>query len=134
EPPFFFIKPVSALLTGGTLPYPPRTADLHHEVELVVAIGAGGADIPIERARDHIFGYAVGLDMTRRDLQGAAKDKRRPWDMAKSFDGAAPVAPITRAADAEPIDAAEIMLTVDGDVRQKGHVSDMIWPVPAIIA
>lgn len=134
EPPFFFIKPASTLLTEATLAYPPRTADLHHEVELVVAIGTGGADIPANQAASHIHGYAVGLDMTRRDLQGAAKDKRRPWDMGKSFDGAAPVAPMVLATDAGAIDDATISLTVNGEVRQQGRIADMIWPVAAIIA
>lgn len=135
EPPFFFIKPASCLpATPGRLPYPPLTGDLHHEVELVVALGLGGADIAADDAARHIFGYAVGLDMTRRDLQGIAKDKRRPWDMGKSFDGAAPVGPILPAADAQGLDDAAIALTVDGAMRQEGRLSDMIWPVAEIVA
>ncbi|MGH6782022.1 MAG: fumarylacetoacetate hydrolase family protein [Sphingomonadaceae bacterium] len=135
EPPFFFIKPASSVPANpARLAYPPRTADLHHEVELVVALELGGADIAADEALRHVFGYAVGLDMTRRDLQGQAKDKRRPWDMGKSFDGAAPTAAITRAADAGAIDAVAITLTVNGEVRQQGHIADMIWPVAAIIA
>lgn len=135
EPPFFFMKPASCLpATPGQLPYPPRTADLHHEVELVVALGRGGADIAADAALAHVFGYAAGLDMTRRDLQSEAKDKRRPWDMGKSFDGAAQVAAITPVADAGAIDTAAIILTVDGKERQRGRISDMIWPVAAIIA
>jgi len=135
EPPFFFLKPASCLPeTPGKLPYPPMTAELHHEVELVVAIGAGGADIAAADAPAHVLGYAVGLDMTRRDLQSEAKDKRRPWDMGKSFDGAAPVGAITRAGAAGEIGRASITLTVDGAVRQAGRIADMIWPVDAIIA
>lgn len=135
EPPFFFMKPASCLpAISGQLPYPPRTNDLHHEVELVVALGQSGADIAVDEALSHVFGYAVGLDMTRRDLQGVAKDKKRPWDMGKSFDGAAQVAAITPAADAGAIDDAAIILTVDGAERQRGRISDMIWPVAAIIA
>lgn len=135
EPPFFFMKPTSAVpATAGRLPYPPRTQELHHEVELVVALGLGGADIPAEEAVRHVFGYAVGLDMTRRDLQSAAKDKRRPWDMAKSFDGAAPVGPITPAAEADDMSDAAVTLSVDGETRQSGRTSEMLWDVPSIIA
>ena len=100
EPPFFFTKPADALVPGGgTIPYPPATKDLHHEVELVVALGKGGADIPEAQALDHVFGYAVGIDLTRRDLQAEAKELRRPWDMAKAFDRSAP---ISRAAAGGP--------------------------------
>lgn len=135
EPPFFFIKPASCLpTTPGKLPYPPRTEDLHHEVELVVALELGGADIAEADALRHVFGYAAGLDMTRRDLQGAAKDKRRPWDMGKSFDGAAPVGAITPAAEAGDLGDVAIALTVDGETRQSGRTSEMLWNVPAIIA
>ncbi|RJF96396.1 fumarylacetoacetate hydrolase family protein [Sphingomonas cavernae] len=135
EPPFFFIKPASCLPTvPGKLPYPPRTEDLHHEVELVVALELGGADIAEQDALRHVFGYAIGLDMTRRDLQGAAKDKRRPWDMGKSFDGAAPVGAITPATDAGDLSDVAITLTVDGETRQSGRTSEMLWNVPAIIA
>lgn len=135
EPPFFFIKPASCLPEEpGKLPYPPRTADLHHEVELVVALGKGGADIAEGEALSHVFGYATGLDMTRRDLQGVAKDKRRPWDMGKSFDGAAPVSAITPANSSGDVADAAITLKVDGEIRQQGRISDMIWPVAAIIA
>ena len=92
EPPFFFTKPADAVVPGGgTIPYPPATRDLHHEVELVVALGKGGVDIPEAQALDHVFGYAVGIDLTRRDLQAEAKEQRRPWDMAKAFDRSAPV-------------------------------------------
>ena len=135
EPPFFFIKPASCLpATPGLLPYPPRTADLHHEAELVVAIGIGGGDIAPADAARHIFGYAAGLDMTRRDLQADAKAQRRPWDMGKSFDGAAQVAAITPVAQAAGIDAAAIRLSVNGVERQNGRIGDMLWPVAGIIA
>ena len=95
EPPFFFTKPADAVVPGGgTIPYPPATRDLHHEVELVVALGKGGVDIPEAQALDHVFGYAVGIDLTRRDLQAEAKEQRRPWDMAKAFDRSAPMSPL----------------------------------------
>ena len=95
EPPFFFTKPADAVVPGGgTIPYPPATRDLHHEVELVVALGKGGLDIPQAQALDHVYGYAVGIDLTRRDLQAEAKEQRRPWDMAKAFDRSAPVSPL----------------------------------------
>ncbi|WOK35437.1 fumarylacetoacetate hydrolase family protein [Sphingomonas sp. C3-2] len=135
EPPFFFIKPSTCLPTvPGRLPYPPMSEDVHHEVELVVALGLGGADIAPADALRHVFGYAVGLDMTRRDLQAEAKEKRRPWDMGKVFDGAAPVSVIVPAAEAEGLDDAEIQLTIDGEVRQQGRTSDMIWSPAEIIA
>lgn len=135
EPPFFFTKQTTAIpAVYGTLPYPPRTADMHHEVELVVALGLGGSDIPLEAAERHVFGYAVGLDMTRRDMQGAAKDKRRPWDMAKSFDSAAPIGAITAAHDAGDMHNVAISLTVNDQPRQIGRTSDMLWGIPAVIA
>src|SRR5688500_16394507 len=99
EPPFFFTKPADALVPGnGTVPYPPATNDLHHEVELVVALGRGGADIPAAEALERVFGYAVGIDLTRRDLQAEAKELRRPWDMAKAFDHSAPISALRPAA------------------------------------
>lgn len=135
EPPFFFTKPADAIvLSGGLVPYPPATNALHYEVELVVAIGRGGRTIPLERALAHVFGYAVGLDMTRRDLQSAAKASGKPWDMAKGFDHSAPcgaVQPVTRIGHPE---RGAIRLTVNGDVRQDGDLADMIWSVPETIA
>jgi fumarylpyruvate hydrolase len=131
QEPFFFTKPADAAVAGGTLPFPTRTQDLHHEVELVVALGAGGTDIAPGQAHALIFGHAVGLDLTRRDLQAAAKKAGRPWDMAKGFDRSAPIAPLTRGAP--PADAA-ISLTIDGETRQQGRLSDMIWKVDEMIA
>ena len=131
QAPFFFTKPADAAVPGGTLPYPVKTADFHHEVELVVALGAGGSDIAPEQAEALIFGHAVGLDLTRRDLQAEAKKAGRPWDMAKGFDRSAPIAPLRKGAP--PADAA-ITLTIDGELRQQGRLADMIWSVAEIIA
>ena len=133
EPPFFFTKPADALVTGGAdTPFPVASENLHHEVELVVAIGQGGADISVETALSHVFGYAVGLDLTRRDLQEQAKAARQPWDMAKGFDASGPIGIIVPA-DNHPA-AGRITLQVNGQVRQSGELQDMIWPVPDIIA
>jgi fumarylpyruvate hydrolase len=131
QTPFFFTKPADAVVPGGTLPFPLKTDDLHHEVELVIALGAGGTDIAPEDAETLIFGYAVGLDLTRRDMQAEAKKTGRPWDMAKGFDHSAPIAPLTRGAP--PTDCA-ITLTIDGAPRQRGLLADMIWKVDEIIA
>jgi fumarylpyruvate hydrolase len=132
EPPFFFTKPADAVVTsGGTIPYPPATADLHHEAELVVALGAGGFRVPEDQAGDLVWGYAAGNDLTRRDLQAEAKAARRPWDMAKGFDRSAVLGAIRQG----PLDpSAKIRCLVDGNLRQEARISDMIWPVPAIIA
>ncbi|MDO5646626.1 fumarylacetoacetate hydrolase family protein [Paracoccus sp. (in: a-proteobacteria)] len=131
-PPFFFTKPADAVVTDGVMPYPPGTDNLHFEGELVVAIGQGGRDIPAAQAQGHIWGYAVGLDMTRRDMQAQAKAAGRPWDMAKGFDASAPIGLLHRAD--RPLDRAALRLTVDGDTRQQGDLSDMIWPVADVIA
>jgi fumarylpyruvate hydrolase len=134
EPPFFFTKPADALvINGADTPYPPATANLHHEMELVVAIGTGGVEISAEAALGHVFGYAAGLDMTRRDLQDGAKAARRPWDMSKGFDFSAPIGEILAVTGAHPA-AGSIMLKVNGEVRQDGNLADQIWPVPDIIA
>jgi fumarylpyruvate hydrolase len=134
EAPFFFTKPADAIVASGThIPFPSRTADLHHEIELVVAIGTGGANIGISQALSHVFGYAVGIDLTRRDLQAQAKDQGRPWDTAKGFDRSAPIGAITPAAAAR-LDESEIRLKVNGTLRQRGALADMIWSVPEIIA
>lgn len=135
SPPFFFRKPASSLVPGGgAVAYPPMTHNLHHEVELVAAIGTGGRDIPESQALSHVWGYAVGLDMTRRDLQHLAKDQGQPWDFAKGFDGAAPIGALTPAADCPDIATAGIRLTVNDLPRQIGRVSDMVWSLPEIIA
>ena len=139
EPPFFFMKPADAVLVASagqiaTLPYPSLTHNLHHEIELVVAIGVGGKDITVEQARSHIFGYAVGLDMTRRDLQNEMKKHGRPWCIGKGFDHSAPIGPITPAQHLPDIDQANISLQVNGSVRQQSQLRQMIWNVPETIA
>jgi fumarylpyruvate hydrolase len=131
QAPFFFTKPADAVVdSGAELAFPSQTADLHHEVELVIAIGTGGSNISVEAALAHIFGYAVGIDLTRRDLQAVAKAAGRPWDMAKGFDQSAPTGPITPGV---PPEAAAITLTIDGDTRQSGNLDQMIWNVAEII-
>ncbi len=135
EAPFFFTKPADALLTGGAdMPYPSQTRNLHFELELVVAIGRGGSDIAIADATGHIWGYAVGLDMTRRDLQGEAKKAQRPWDMSKGFDHSAPIGDVVPVDRCGVITEGSIVLRVDGTVRQSSDVSRMIWSVPETIA
>ena len=134
EAPFFFMKPADAVVAPGPLPFPLLTQELHHEIELVVALGEGGAGIPVERALDHVFGYAVGLDMTRRDLQAEAKEARRPWDMAKGFDQSAPTGPIRAADDSGHVDRGAIWLRVNGEPRQEGDLSQQIWKVPETIS
>jgi len=135
EPPFFFTKPADAVVTSGAdTPYPPATQNLHHEMELVVAIAEGGANIPVESALTKIFGYAAGLDLTRRDLQDEAKSMRRPWDMSKAFDASAPIGAIAPATTIGHPAAGAITLRVNGQRRQHGDLADQIWPVPEIIA
>jgi fumarylpyruvate hydrolase len=135
EPPFFFSKPADAVVANGTaVPYPPRTANLHHEIELVIAIGEGGRDIPVENALAHVFGYAVGNDLTRRDLQFAAREKGQPWDVSKGFDHSAPISAIRRVADAGHPERGAIWIEVNGERRQSADLSEMIWTVPEIIA
>jgi fumarylpyruvate hydrolase len=132
QAPFFFTKPADAVVaSGAVLPFPTETADLHHEVELVIALGSGGSNITVAEAAGHIFGYAVGIDLTRRDLQATAKAAGRPWDMAKGFDNSAPVGPITPGV---PPATAAISLSVDGETRQSGNIDQMIWDVAEIIA
>jgi fumarylpyruvate hydrolase len=133
DPPFFFSKPADGLAPPGRdVAYPSQTQDLHHEVELVVALSGGGADIPVERALDAVFGYAVGVDLTRRDLQARAKDKGQPWEASKAFDDSAPISAVRRWRGAPP--QGRIQLSVDGQPRQDAVLSDMIWNVPEIIA
>ncbi len=135
EAPFFFTKPADALLTGGAdLPYPAQTRDLHFELELVVAIGQGGSEIAAADATRHIWGYAVGLDMTRRDMQSEAKKAQRPWDMSKGFDHSAPIGDLLQASNTGFIAEGPIVLKVDGAVRQSSDLSRMIWSVPETIA
>lgn len=133
EPPFFFAKPADAIVPPGRdVAYPPKTANLHHEIELVVALKAGGKDVPVERALDLVLGYAVGVDMTRRDLQNAARDKGQPWDASKGFDASAPISAIKPWTGPAP--QGRIALTVNGEARQGASLADMIWAVPEIIA
>lgn len=139
EPPFFFLKPADAIVpveagVVGDLPYPGLTSQLHHEVELVAAIGQGGQDIAAADAQRHIYGYAVGLDMTRRDLQNAMKKQGRPWCIAKGFDASAPIGPITPAAQAGDIGRAAIWLRVNGVERQRSSVARLIWSLAETIA
>lgn len=135
ERPFFFMKPADAVVpTGSTLPFPTVTDDLHHEIELVVALEHGGTDISSDDALSHVYGYAVGLDMTRRDLQAQAKKAGRPWDMAKGFDRSAPIGPIRPAAQAGHPDKGAITLHVNGELRQEGDLAQQIWKVPETIA
>jgi len=134
EPPFFFEKPADAVTQDRTVPYPPMTGNLHHEVELVVALGGGGRNIDPATALECVFGYAVGVDLTRRDLQSAAKRAGHPWTTAKGFDHSAPISAIRRVGPAGHPLAAAISLSVDGTVRQSGSTADMTWSVPEIIA
>lgn len=135
EPPFFFMKPASAVvLTGSTLPFPSATEELHHEIELVVALERGGEGIASDAALSYVFGYAVGLDMTRRDLQAQAKKAGRPWDMAKGFDRSAPVSLIRPASAIGHPSEGAIYLRINGELRQEGDLSQQIWKVPETIA
>ncbi|MDO8769028.1 MAG: fumarylacetoacetate hydrolase family protein [Burkholderiaceae bacterium] len=138
EPPFFFIKPANTIVavdagTTGTVPYPPLTSNFHHEIELVACIGLGGKNIKAADAKKHIFGYAVGLDMTRRDLQNEQKKLGRPWCIGKSFDHASPIGPITPAAQAGDVEHAEIFVQVNGTDRQRSNVAKLIWSIGEVI-
>jgi len=135
EPPFFFSKPADAVVgDGASIPYPALTQNLHYEAELVLAIGKGGRSIAQGAARDHIFGYAAGNDLTRRDLQLEARDQGRPWDWGKSFDQSAVCGAIHRVADIGHIEAGSIRLTVNGVEKQKADIADLIWSIPEIIS
>lgn len=134
ERPFFFQKNPDNLVLGRTVPYPPATADLHHEIELVVALKAGGRDIPVEAALDCVFGYAVGIDLTRRDLQDEAKKKGRPWEAAKAFEHSAPCSSIVKASEIGHPERGAITLRVEGTLRQEGNLDQLIWKVPEVIA
>jgi len=135
EPPFFFAKPSDAVIPNhATLAYPTQTKDLHHEIELVVCIGKGGRDIPVAKALDHVFGYAVGLDMTRRDLQTQAKNMQRPWEMGKSFDESCPVSAVQPVSKiGHPVKGA-IWLKINGQTKQTGDLNQQIWPVDEAVA
>ena len=135
EAPFFFMKPAQAILPNhSVMPYPPGTTDLQYEVELVVALSLGGSNIPVEKANDYIFGYAVGLDMTKRDVQRAAREQGRPWDMSKGFDYSAPCSAITPEFYTGVIARGKIELKVNGEVRQNADVGEMIWKIPETIS
>ena len=138
DPPFFFMKPANAVVQAGTeeiaVAYPPMTKNFHHEIELVVMIGTGGKDIPVGRALEHVYGYAVGLDMTRRDLQLEARDKGRPWEFGKSFSTSAPIGPVHRAQDIGHQREATISITVNGTTKQTSDIAKLIWSVPECIA
>ena len=131
EPPFFFMKAANSIVqNNSTLGYPVGTKDVHHEIEMVVAIAKGGKDIPVDKALEHVFGYGVGLDMTRRDIQGEAKKMGRPWEMGKSFDESAPVTALRPAAKAGHPAKGAIWLKVNGQVKQQGDLAMQIWTVP----
>ena len=135
EPPFFFMKPADALvLNDADMPYPAQTKDLHHEMEMVVAIGSGGKDIPVGDALNHVYGYACGLDMTRRDIQNQAKKEGRPWDMGKGFDKSAPISAIVPASRIGHIGKGLIELKVNGKVTQTSDLSMLIWSVSETIS
>jgi fumarylpyruvate hydrolase len=135
DPPFFFCKPADAVVMNGEqVPYPSRTANLHHEIELVVAIGRDGADIPESDAEAFVYGYAVGNDLTRRDLQLQARETGRPWDTGKAFDSSAAITAIYPVSQFGHIRDGEIAISVDGELRQRANIRDLIWDVPEIIA
>jgi fumarylpyruvate hydrolase len=135
EAPFFFQKnPDSVVLGGGDFPYPPKSSNVHHEIELVVALSKGGRDILVEKALDCVFGYALGLDMTRRDLQEESKKAGRPWETGKAFERSAPMSDIVPAAEIGHPSAGPIWLKVNGEFRQQGDLNQMIWKVPEMIS
>ncbi|PTE21151.1 5-carboxymethyl-2-hydroxymuconate isomerase [Cereibacter changlensis JA139] len=134
EQPFFFQKNPDNLDASGEFPYPDHCNDLHHEIEMVVALHSGGRNIPVDRALEHVWGYGVGLDMTRRDLQDVAKKAGRPWEIAKAFERSAPVGPLQPVTEVGHPDAGRIELTVNGEVRQTGDLNQLIWKVPEMIS
>ncbi|MFC5070001.1 fumarylacetoacetate hydrolase family protein [Flaviflagellibacter deserti] len=135
EPPFFFQKnPDNIILSGEAFPYPPKTSDVHFEIEMTVALGKGGKDIPVEKALEYVFGYGVGLDMTRRDLQGEAKDLRRPWEVGKAFEASAPCTEIVPASEIGHPEKGAIWLDVNGERKQTGDLNQLIWKVPEMIS
>lgn len=134
EPPFFFQKNPDNVITDGTFPYPDKSSDVHYELEMLVAIGKGGVNIPVESALDHVWGYGVGLDMTRRDLQGEAKKLGRPWEVGKAFEASAPCSALVPAAVVGHPAAGKVWLNVNGTPRQVGDLNQMIWKVPEMIS
>ncbi len=134
ESPFFFQKNPDNLDTSGEFPYPVKSSDVHHEIELVVALKSGGVNIGVDNALEHVYGYAIGIDMTRRDLQAEMKQTRRPWEIGKAFERSAPVGPIVAASDIGHLDSGKISLNVNGEIRQQGDLNQMIWKVPEMIA
>ena len=134
EPPFFFQKNPDNLDPSGEFPYPPHSSDVHHEAELAVMLKSGGSDIPVESALDHVFGYALSLDMTRRDLQGEQKKLGRPWEIGKAFERSAPVGPVHPVSKVGHLSSGRITLKVDGKLRQEGDLNQMIWKVPEMIS
>jgi fumarylpyruvate hydrolase len=134
EAPFFFQKNPDNLDTSGEFPYPPKSSDVHHEVEMAVMLKSGGENIPVEQALEHVFGYAPALDMTRRDLQGEQKKMGRPWEIGKAFERSAPIGTILTAAEIGHPDQGRIELKVNGEVKQEGNLNQMIWKVPEMIS
>jgi fumarylpyruvate hydrolase len=134
EPPFFFQKNPDNIITDGKFPYPSATTDVHHEIEMVVALSKGGTDIPVEAALDHVFGYGVGLDMTRRDLQGEAKKLGRPWEVGKAFEASAPCGPLVPASEIGHPTSGAVTLKVNAEIRQQGDLNQLIWKVPEMIS
>lgn len=134
EPPFFFQKNPDNLDPSGEFPYPPHSSDVHHEIEMAVMLKSGGSNILLEDALDHVWGYAVSLDMTRRDLQGAQKKMGRPWEIGKAFERSAPIGPIYSASKTGHLSEGRIELTVNGETRQEGDLNQMIWKVPEMIS
>lgn len=134
EPPFFFQKNPNNLDASGEFPYPPHSSDVHHEVEMLVALKSGGANIPVDRALDHVYGYGLSLDMTRRDLQGEQKKMGRPWEIGKAFERSGPVGPLHPASKIGHPDQGAVTLTVNGEIRQQGDLNQMIWKVPEMIS
>ena len=134
EPPFFFQKNPDNVVTDGKFPFPSASSDVHHEIEMVVALSKGGTNIPVEAALDHVFGYGVGLDMTRRDLQGEAKKLGRPWEVGKAFEASAPCGPLVPASEIGHPTSGAVTLKVNAEIRQQGDLNQLIWKVPEMIS
>ncbi|MFK7877337.1 MAG: fumarylacetoacetate hydrolase family protein [Paracoccaceae bacterium] len=134
EAPFFFQKNPNNLTSGGTFPYPPHSSDVHHEAELAVMLKSGGKSIPVERAMEHVYGYALSLDMTRRDLQSQMKKAGRPWEIGKAFECSAPIGPVHPINEVGPLSEGAITLKVNGELRQDGNLNQLIWKTPEMIS